>query len=162
MSAFVVVGAAGIVGSEVADALVGRGSRGVAPVRDQSRRVPDGVRPIVADANDLTAMAGALEGMDKMFLLPGLRGTSELLRMALECDVARVVLLSSASVEHSGNEDALTTFHRRSERAVQASGFSWTILSPPGLRQQRAALERPNAHRRRCTAPLSRPPRGVR
>jgi uncharacterized protein YbjT (DUF2867 family) len=75
-------------------------------------------------------MPEALEGVQGLFLLAGLRYTPELLRLALDQGADRVVLLSSAATENSANDDALTAYHRRSEDTARESGLGWTLLRP--------------------------------
>lgn len=126
---YVVYGAGGNVGSEIAAALLDRGGEVVAPVRNTRADLPAGVVAVDARWNDITCET-ILSGAEALFLLPGLAETRLLLERAKHCGVKRVVVLSSASVGDPRNVDALTQFHRRAEEAVLESGLDSTILRP--------------------------------
>ena len=60
---------------------------------------PDGVETIAGDLTQPADWAGALEGVDGLFLLSGYDGMTDLLTLARDAGVRRAALLSSSTVE---------------------------------------------------------------
>ena len=127
---FLVMGAGGNVGFEVAAALLSRGCNVVAPVRSLGRQVPVGATAVLADFRKPETLLPLLAGVEGLFVLAGHRATRQLLSEASSAGVRHVVLLSTAATEDENNTDALTAFHRRAEDDVAASGLTWTFLRP--------------------------------
>jgi uncharacterized protein YbjT (DUF2867 family) len=125
---FLVTGATGNVGAEVVSALAGAGSPVRALVRRPETPLPDGAEAVVGDLNDPGSLGDALKGVEGIFLLSGY--PDEILDLARDAGVRRIVLLSggSAALEDLGN--AVSAYMTRSERAVRASGLDWTFLRP--------------------------------
>lgn len=129
---FLVTGATGNVGAEVISALAGRGHQ----VRALTRRVTpgrataSGVEAVPGDLDDPASLAGPLEGVDGLFLLPGYRDMPGVLDQARRAGVARVVLLSGGSAGSGDLGNAVTAYMVRSETAVRDSGLAWTLLRP--------------------------------
>lgn len=128
---YLVAGASGNIGGEVARALLGAGER----VRVVTRRpggggLPAGAEPVVADLNRPETVAAGLDGARGVFLLSGYEGMEELLARARAAGVERVVLLSGSSAEVPAESNALSRYMVRSEDDVRASGLAWTILRP--------------------------------
>lgn len=127
---YVVTGATGNAGSAVVAALAERD----APVRAVSRRpTPStlaGVESVAGDLNDPASLAPALDGAEAVFLLSGYDDLPDLLSRARQAGVARVVLLSSASVPTGRRDNAIVEYHTRAEEDVRASGLAWTFLRP--------------------------------
>jgi uncharacterized protein YbjT (DUF2867 family) len=71
-----------------------------------------------------------LRGVDAVLLSPRAIGdaTAELLSLAAEQDVRRVVLLSAVTVEYPAGEARFAAGFKAAEDAVKASGLSWTVL----------------------------------
>ncbi|WP_039826614.1 NAD(P)H-binding protein [Nocardia testacea] len=124
-----VTGATGNVGSELVAQLANAGQPLKALVRKHdSTTFPSGVTPVVGDLDDPESMAGALENVRAMYLMPGYSQMSTLLDVAEAAGVEHVVLLSngSAGIAHTGNVIARSMAD--SERAVRESGLAWTML----------------------------------
>ncbi|MFI7229313.1 NAD(P)H-binding protein [Nonomuraea angiospora] len=126
-----VTGATGNVGSELVAALASAGRPVRALVRDPHRAtLPAGAEPVTGDLNRPESLAGALDGAQGLFLMPGYADMPGLLALARDAGVRHVVLLSggSAALEDLGN--AVSRYMTLSERAVRESGLAWTFLRP--------------------------------
>lgn len=129
-----VTGATGNVGSELVRTIDIAGQ----PVRALSRRIPRTAAPgnvefVAGDLNDPSSLAPAFRGVKSLFLLPGYPNTSSLLAEAQRVGVEHVVLLSGPSAGSGDTTNAITRYMVDSERAVRASGLSWTIVRPSGF-----------------------------
>jgi uncharacterized protein YbjT (DUF2867 family) len=123
------MGATGNVGSQVVAGLRERGT----PVRAVSRRErswPDGVDGFVGDPNVEHGLDEALDGVDGIFMMSGYAAEAGLLKAR---GTAHVVLLSASSAALGDGGNAMAAMHLDSERAVSASGLSWTFLRPCSL-----------------------------
>lgn len=134
-----ITGATGLIGGQVARALLAKGTSFVAASRNPDRLddlVRAGEGRVEARTLDLEdpATYGAFEGIDTLFLV-GPQGPGFGARVAATLEAAR-----TAGVRHvvrysalGADPDAsfpLAREHGIAERAVEASGLSWTILQP--------------------------------
>ncbi|MEV0786818.1 NAD(P)H-binding protein [Streptomyces sp. NPDC050423] len=128
-----VVGATGTTGSRVAARLVSAGVR----VKAASRRATpvDGARPVRFDWDDPSSYAGALDGTDRVYLIPPL-GSSDpaavmlpFLRQARSAGVRRAVLLSSSAIPAGG--PAVGQVHQ----ALPGLFPEWAVLRPSWFMQ---------------------------
>ncbi|MFJ2702094.1 NAD(P)H-binding protein [Streptomyces sp. NPDC087428] len=128
-----VVGATGTTGSRVAARLVSAGVR----VKAASRRAGpvDGARPVRFDWDDPSSYAGALDGTDRVYLIPPL-GSSDptavmvpFLRQARTAGVRRAVLLSSSAIPAGG--PAVGQVHQ----ALPGLFPEWAVLRPSWFMQ---------------------------
>lgn len=132
-----VTGATGKVGGEVVKQLLAKGE----PVRVLARspekarsRFGDGVEVARGDFGDPASVAAALEGVDRLFLLPPNspeqpaqeRGAIEAAKRA---GVRRVVKLSALGAAHD-SPVTLARWHKEAEDALAASGLPYTVLQP--------------------------------
>lgn len=130
-----VVGASGAIGGRVVAGLLERGER----VRATSRRperltLPEGVGGYAADLNDPPTLEPALQGVDRVFLYADLEDPEALVEQLTFSGVRHVVLLSSASVTYPGAEQDFNGARFLCvERAIEASGLSYTFLRPGGF-----------------------------
>ncbi|MEV6772067.1 NAD(P)H-binding protein [Nocardia sp. NPDC051030] len=133
-----VTGATGTVGRALVDQLVEAGAR----VRAVSRRpaeagLPAGVEVVGADLGDPVAVAGAMQGIERVFLLSSGPEIPEhdgiLAKAAATAGVTRLVKLSSGRTGDDAATDPIPTWHRAGEQAVEASGVPWTIVRPLGF-----------------------------
>src|SRR5262245_48210186 len=110
-----VTGATGHVGRIVMEQLVAAGVRVRAMTRRPQRaRFPDGVETVAGDLLDPAALSPVLADVDRMYLFP-LAGTArEVVTLARQAGVGRIVVLSSAAVSSGAD----TSFHRPVQRAV--------------------------------------------
>ncbi|WP_407560393.1 NAD(P)H-binding protein [Streptomyces sp. 184] len=128
---YLVAGAGGNVGSEVVRALAEQG----AEVRALSRGgelpgLPRRATAVAGDLDDPASLAGPLDGVDGVFLLPGYRDMPGLLAQAVRAGVTRVALLSGRSAASGDMGNAVTAYMVRSEEAVRAAGIPWTVVRP--------------------------------
>jgi uncharacterized protein YbjT (DUF2867 family) len=128
-----ITGATGNVGRQLVDILAGQG----VGVRAVTRR-PDATLPgevVVGDPAKPETIAGALAGAIALFLHPRAVGdaAAELVALAAELGVRRVVALAAANVEddiadqpsrHRGDRN------KEAEDAVVDSGLAWVSLRP--------------------------------
>lgn len=126
-----VTGATGNVGSELVGVLAGAGEPVRALTRDPSAvTLPAGVEAVAGDLNRPQTLLDAFAGVSDVFLLPGYRDMPALLTQARRAGVERVVLLSGGSAALADLGNAISRYMTLSERAVRASGVSWTFLRP--------------------------------
>lgn len=122
-----VTGATGNVGRHVVGELLKAGE----DVRALTRRpdsagLPTGVQVLAGDLARPGTIRDSLAGVEKMFLFPVLEAAQEVVDLAVEAGVRRIVLLSSASVTAGWD----TEYHLPVERIVEASGVEWTHVRP--------------------------------
>lgn len=130
---FLVTGATGNVGREVAVALAAAGHPVRALVRDPDSAVPGGVEPVEGDLARPAPLGPALAGVDGVFLLPGYAAGTDLLPRIEEAGVQTVVQLSSSAAASGDDSNAITSYMIASERAVTTSALWWTVLRPFGF-----------------------------
>ena len=122
-----VTGATGHVGRIVVEQLVAAGVQ----VRAMTRRpheadLPAAVETVAGDLLDPAALSPVLADVDRMYLFP-LAGTArEVVTLAKQAGVGRIVVLSSAAVSSGAD----TSFHLPVERAVEEFGPEWTHVRP--------------------------------
>ena len=129
--AFLVAGATGNVGSEIARQLAAAGQ----PVRALTRHpeaadLPAGAVAVGGDLDQPATLAAALDGARGAFLLSGYADMPGLLAAVRDAGVERVVLLSASAADTGDMENAVARYHLLSEQAVRASGVAFTILRP--------------------------------
>ncbi|MFI1169804.1 NAD(P)H-binding protein [Streptomyces sp. NPDC020801] len=147
---FLVTGATGNVGRLVVGRLLEAGERVRALTRHPATAsFPPGVEVVGADLTKPETLAGALNGIDRMYLFPVAETAREVVRLAREAGVRRIVVLSSGAVTTGHDSD----FHLPVERAVEESGLDWTHVRPgefmlnklwlwgPSIREKRVVRE---------------------
>lgn len=122
-----VTGATGNVGRIVVERLVeaGEGVRALTRA-PQSAGLPDAVEVVSGDLTEPPTLASALNGVDRMYLFPVARTARQVVGLAKQTGVRRIVVLSSGAV--TGGFD--TDFHLPVEQAVEDSGLEWTHVRP--------------------------------
>ncbi|MGW7533512.1 NAD(P)H-binding protein [Amycolatopsis sp. NPDC054798] len=132
---FLVIGATGNVGRQVALQLTERGL----PVRALARRpekadLPDSVEVVQGDLSDVDSLRTALRGADSAFLMwPLISGEpAEAIADTIAGSARRLVLLSSAAAR-SGSDDAISQVHLAVEKAIERTSLEWTFLQPHGF-----------------------------
>jgi uncharacterized protein YbjT (DUF2867 family) len=131
LSMILVMGATGNVGRELVGQLLKRGEAVRVLARDATR-VRDGVECVVGDLGDASAVAAAVEGVDRIFLLvpgTGLEHTAIVIAAARAARVRHIVLLSSFHVVGEPVQ-AMGRWHRAREEAIVAAGLDATFLRP--------------------------------
>jgi uncharacterized protein YbjT (DUF2867 family) len=128
-----VIGATGTTGSRVAARLAAEGRR----VRAASRRATpvDGASPVRFDWDDPTSYEAALEGADRVYLIPPLGAPDPaavmlpFLRQARAAGVRRAVLLSSSAIPAGG--PVVGQVHQ----ALPGLFSEWAVLRPSWFMQ---------------------------
>jgi uncharacterized protein YbjT (DUF2867 family) len=130
-----VIGASGLVGGAVLEALRAAG----APVRAASRdpaghSFPAGVETVAADLTRPETLGPALDGVGGVILYARPGGGESIIAAAKAAGVRRPVLLSSAAVGMAeARGDLLADMHGVVEEAIRASGIPWTFLRATGF-----------------------------
>lgn len=155
-----VTGATGNTGRAVADALIRRDVPVRAMVRAEAARgtLPDGVQPVIADFDDPAAIAAALAGAGRSYLVtPSSERAGEQQRrfadLAAEAGLRHLVVLSQLGAdEHSPVR--FLRYHGAVERHVRDLGLPYTFLRPNLYFQGLLAFARPIAAEGRFYAPI--------
>ena len=122
-----VTGATGLVGRHVVDLLLRAGEPVRVLTRDPAKaRFPQGVEVFQGDLLEPSSLVAAFEGVEKLFLFPQPETATEVVDLAKQAGVRRVVVLSGAAVTLGFDTD----HHARVERAVEESGLEWTHVRP--------------------------------
>ncbi|MEU0915514.1 NAD(P)H-binding protein [Streptomyces althioticus] len=126
-----VTGATGAVGRHVVDGLVAAGARVRALTRDPAAAgLPPGVEVFQGDLEQPQTLTAALEGAEKLYLFPVPGTAREVVALAKEAGVRRIVVLSSSSVLDTSGTNHSGEHHRAVERAVEESGIEHTFVRP--------------------------------
>jgi uncharacterized protein YbjT (DUF2867 family) len=126
-----VTGATGNVGRELVRLLLDEGAEVAAVTRDPATTaLPSGVQVVGGDPSHPQTLAPALRDVEAIFLNPRSVGdaAAELLSLAAEQGVQRVVLLSALTVEYPVGYAHFADAFKAAEGAVKASGLQWTFL----------------------------------
>lgn len=138
-----VTGAGGLVGRPLVDLLVERGAKVRAVSRDpRVAGLPTGVEVVTGDPSRPDTIADALDGVTGVFLNPRALGQSpdpgvvgaaatQLLSLARERGVTRVVAMSALNVDHDVADQPSRLrgeYNKEVEAAAVASGLEWAAL----------------------------------
>nr|BFF04413.1 NAD(P)H-binding protein [Streptoalloteichus tenebrarius] len=120
-------GATGNIGRIVVNRLLAAGVEVRALTRAPERAgLPQDVRLVRGDLAEPASLREAFTGIERLYLFPVPETAREVVALAKEAGVRRVVVLSSGAVTQG--ED--TAFHLPVERAVEESGLEWTHVRP--------------------------------
>lgn len=131
MSAILVTGSTGTVGSKVVAELLARGQQVNAAVRDgRAGRRDSAVSEVVFDFDDPSTFEGALAGVNGVFLMrPPQMSDSKAMRPFIDAmKMHGVEQVAFLSVQGAGSNPFVP--HHRIEQYVKRSGLSWTFLRP--------------------------------
>ncbi len=128
-------------------------------LRDPSRCVEgaEALERVRFDFHDPSGFAGALRGVDRVFLLrpPQFakirRDFEPFLLTVLQAEVERVVFLSVRRAERNP-----LLPHRRIEKLLELSGLAWTHLRPNDWMQNFATVHRDDIRRGELWAPAGK------
>lgn len=122
-----VTGATGYVGRQVVNQLIQAGVRVRALTRNPAMAgLPAEVEVVQGDLTQPATIAPALEGIDRMYLFPVDETAREVVALAKQAGVRRIVDLSAASVTAGLHTNPV-------EHAIEASGLEWTHVRPGGF-----------------------------
>jgi uncharacterized protein YbjT (DUF2867 family) len=130
-------GATGKTGSETAKALVARGVKARALVRNAEKAAAlkaAGIELVVGDVTDAAVMKQALAGVEKFLLLMP-NGQQQLAQEKQAVDLARAAgvrhIVKMSSMEAVADATApIPQVHWASEEYIRASGLAWTMIKP--------------------------------
>ena len=136
-----VTGATGTIGRDVARQLSGEGVAVRAGVRDQAKakkELPD-IALVPFDFENEKMFSAALEGVEKVFLLPPLLPNQlELMNRfvdaAKRAGVGHIVKLSAIGIDDETQSTAIK-WHGANERHIRESGVAFTFLRPNSFMQ---------------------------
>lgn len=126
-----VTGATGNVGRELVTLLLAEGLNVSGVTRNPAdAKLPPGVQLVGGDPSKPQTLASALKGVEAIFLVPRAVGdaTAELLSLAAQQGVRRVVAVSAVTVEYGGGYRRFADEFKAVEGAAKASGLQWTFL----------------------------------
>jgi uncharacterized protein YbjT (DUF2867 family) len=122
-----VTGATGFVGRNVVAQLVRAGASVRALTRKPATaKLPMEVEVVQGDLSQPATLVPTLEGIDRMYLFPVEETARELVTLAKQAGVRRIVDLSAASVTVGLHTNPV-------EQAVEESGLEWTHVRPCGF-----------------------------
>lgn len=126
-----VTGATGAVGRPVVDQLVEAGESVRAVTRTPATAgLPEQVEVFEGDMEQPESLRAAFAGVDRLYLFPVPDTAREVVALAKEAGVRRIVVLSSSSVLDTSGDNHSGEYHRAVERAVEESGIEWTFIRP--------------------------------
>lgn len=133
---FLITGATGNVGREVVNLLLAGGEKVVAVTRNPATAaLPASAVVVGGDPTRPQTLASELNGIEAIFISPRALGdatagaaTVELLKLAAEHGVQRVVVISAVTVEYDIGYQHFANAFKAVEDAARASGLQWTIL----------------------------------
>lgn len=137
-----VTGATGTVGRDVVKRLSKKGAAVRAGVRDQARarqRFDDNIALVTFDFENENSFAAALDGVEKVFLLPPLLPnqaelTNAFVDAAKHVGVRHIVKLSAIGVD-SEIQFTVGKWHAANEQHIRESGLAFTFLRPNSFMQ---------------------------
>src|SRR5260370_10801706 len=134
-----VTGATGNIGSELVKQLIARSASVRVVTRDEKKvsHLNPAMEAVIGDRQDSTVIKKALQGTDKVFLLPVLIDEKHeadrlLVDEAKRANVDRIVMISSGVIR-SNPKNPICTLHREVELLIEESGIPWTVLRPGGF-----------------------------
>lgn len=132
MGAILVTGATRNVGRLVVDRLLDAGATNVRAltVDPEAAALPNAVEVAVGSIFRPETLPAALAGVGRLYLAPHAPTVHEVVALAKDAGVERIVDLSSTEAVdvETGDEDAWGSEYVAIERAVEASGLAWTHL----------------------------------
>src|SRR6267378_6170954 len=137
-----VTGATGTIGRDVARQLSGKGVAARAGVRDQAKarkQFGADIALVPFDFENEKTFSGALEGVEKVFLLPPLLPNQlEVMNVfvdaAKRAGVRHIVKLSAIGVDEATQPTAVK-WHGANEQHIRESGVAFTFLRPNSFMQ---------------------------
>lgn len=134
-----VTGATGNIGSELVKQLIAKSADVRVVTRDEKKvsHLNPAIEAVIGDRQDPTVIKKALQGTDKVFLLPVLIDEKHeadrlLIDEAKRAHVDRIVMISSGVIR-SNPKNPIGILHREVELLIEESGIPWTVLRPGGF-----------------------------
>ena len=144
-----ITGASGSVGKVVLKEVSRKESkfRGMFRSKEEAAKAPSGCESVLADYSDKQSLRNALDGVTSVYIvcspIPQLvELESNMLDACKESGVRHVVLNSALGAGDYGK--SFSSWHRKVEDKLKATGMSYTILRPNGFLQNIVAYNAPS------------------
>jgi uncharacterized protein YbjT (DUF2867 family) len=132
-------GATGNIGTELVILLVANGVSLRVVSRDEKKvaQLDSRIERIIGDLHEAPVVQRALQGIDKLFMIPVLFDPDHeadrlLINQARRAGVGHIVLVSSGAVR-LGAKNPIGALHREKEGFIEETGIPWTFLRPGGF-----------------------------
>jgi uncharacterized protein YbjT (DUF2867 family) len=132
-------GATGNIGTELVKLLVANGVSLRVVSRDEKKvaQLDSRIERIIGDLHEAPVVQRALQGIDKLFMIPVLFDPDHeadrlLINQARRAGVGHIVLVSSGAVR-LGAKNPIGALHREKEVLIEETGIPWTFLRPGGF-----------------------------
>ncbi|PZG18733.1 NAD(P)H-binding protein [Nonomuraea aridisoli] len=127
--AILVMGATGAIGRVLVERLLESGQEVKALTRDATKDtgLPAGTQICEGDFRRPDSLAGAIQGVDRVYLLADPGAVHGLVPYLRKAGVRRIVTVASAMLDERDDNGVV---HNVIEDAVKGSGAEWTILRP--------------------------------
>ena len=132
-------GATGNIGTELVKLLAANGVSLRVISRDERKvaQLDSRIERIIGDLHEVAVVQRALQGIDKLFMIPVLLDPDHdadrlLINEARRAGVGHIVLVSSGAVR-LGAKNPIGALHREKEVFIQETGIPWTFLRPGGF-----------------------------
>jgi uncharacterized protein YbjT (DUF2867 family) len=132
-------GATGNIGTHLVQLLVASGASLRIVSRDEKKvaQLDSRIERIIGDLHDSSVVRRALQGIDKLFMIPVLIDSDHaadrlLISEAKPAGVGQIVMISSGVVR-LGAKNPVGALHREKEVFIEETGIPWTFLRPGGF-----------------------------
>jgi (4-alkanoyl-5-oxo-2,5-dihydrofuran-3-yl)methyl phosphate reductase len=134
-----ITGATGNIGTELVKLLASKGSSLRVVSRDEKKvaHLDPRIERIIGDLHEPSVVQRALQGIDKLFMIPVLLDPDHesdrlLIDEAKRAGVGHIVMVSSGVVR-LGDKNPIGILHRQKEVFIEETGIPWTFLRPGGF-----------------------------
>jgi uncharacterized protein YbjT (DUF2867 family) len=134
-----ITGATGNIGTELVKLLASKGSSLRVVSRDEKKvaHLDPQIERIIGDLHEPSVVQRALQGIDKLFMIPVLLDPDHesdrlLIDEAKRAGVGHIVMVSSGVVR-LGDKNPIGILHRQKEVFIEETGIPWTFLRPGGF-----------------------------
>ena len=134
-----ITGATGNIGTELVKLLASKGSSLRVVSRDEKKvaYLDPRIERIIGQLREPSVVQRALQGIDKLFMIPVLLDPDHesdrlLIDEAKRAGVGHIVMLSSGVVR-LGDKNPIGILHRQKEVFIEETGIPWTFLRPGGF-----------------------------
>jgi (4-alkanoyl-5-oxo-2,5-dihydrofuran-3-yl)methyl phosphate reductase len=134
-----ITGATGNIGTELVNLLASKGSSLRVVSRDEKKvgHLDPRIERMIGQLRDPSVVQRALQGVDKLFMIPVLfdpdhESDRSLIDEAKRAGVGHIVMVSSGVVR-LGDKNPIGILHRQKEALIEETGIPWTFLRPGGF-----------------------------
>ena len=134
-----ITGATGNIGTELVKLLASKGTSLRVVSRDEKKvaHLDPRIERIIGQLHEPSVVQRALQGIDKLFMIPVLLDPDHesdrlLIDEAKRAGVGHIVMVSSGVVR-LGDKNPIGILHRQKEVFIEETGIPWTFLRPGGF-----------------------------